>query len=140
MTRLKSAVFLGLVALTAASIATAAQPGGGRGGAGGGRGGPGGGRQMGSMFGGGMFGGGMFGGGLNALTLANDPAVLLADEPPGNLDKELSLEIMNLFLQFNQVGVTLLIATHDIELVQAIGRRTLTLKHGHLTNDSGAAA
>ena len=74
-----------------------------------------------------------------ARAVVSKPPVVLADEPTGNLDPQLSLEIMNLFLQFNQVGVTLLIATHDIELVQAIGRRTLTLRDGRLMNDSGAA-
>jgi cell division transport system ATP-binding protein len=74
-----------------------------------------------------------------ARAIVSKPPVVLADEPTGNLDPQLSLEIMNLFLQFNQVGVTLLIATHDIELVQAIGRRTLTLKDGRLMNDSEAA-
>ena len=74
-----------------------------------------------------------------ARAVVSKPPVVLSDEPTGNLDPELSCEIMNLFLQFNQVGVTLLIATHDTELVHAIGRRTLTLKNGQLIGDSGAA-
>lgn len=74
-----------------------------------------------------------------ARAVVSKPPVVLADEPTGNLDPELSCEIMNLFLQFNQVGVTLLIATHDIELVHTIGRRTLTLKNGQLIGDRGAA-
>jgi cell division transport system ATP-binding protein len=75
-----------------------------------------------------------------ARAVVSKPPVVLADEPTGNLDPELSREIMDLFLQFNQVGVTLLIATHDIELVRAIDRRTLTLKQGRLIGDTGGAA
>jgi cell division transport system ATP-binding protein len=69
--------------------------------------------------------------------VVSKPPVVLADEPTGNLDPELSREIMNLFKAFNQVGVTLLIATHDIGLISTLGQRTLTLDHGRLGNDSG---
>ena len=75
-----------------------------------------------------------------ARAVVSKPPVVLADEPTGNLDPELSREIMDLFVQFNQVGVTLLIATHDIELVRAIDRRTLVLKQGHLVGDGRVAA
>jgi len=68
-----------------------------------------------------------------ARAVVNKPPVLLADEPTGNLDPELSADIMRLFGQFSQVGVTVLIATHDIALINEIGRRTLTLDHGRLT-------
>jgi cell division transport system ATP-binding protein len=64
--------------------------------------------------------------------VVNKPPVLLADEPTGNLDPELSKEIMNLFHQFNQVGVTIMIATHDLELVSRMKRRELILDHGLL--------
>ena len=67
-----------------------------------------------------------------ARAVVNKPPVLLADEPTGNLDPELSAEIMNLFLQFNQVGVTVLIATHDLGLVSAMGLRQLKLGGGRL--------
>lgn len=68
-----------------------------------------------------------------ARAVVNKPPVLLADEPTGNLDPDLSAEIMNLFQQFNQVGVTVLIATHDLELVRRMGLRELTLANGQLT-------
>ena len=67
-----------------------------------------------------------------ARAVVNKPPLLLADEPTGNLDPELSREIMNLFEQFNQVGVTVMIATHDLELVKQLGYRQLTLSKGCL--------
>lgn len=67
-----------------------------------------------------------------ARAVVNKPAILLADEPTGNLDPELSEEIMNLFLRFQQVGVTVLIATHDIALIERMGYRRLILEHGQL--------
>jgi cell division transport system ATP-binding protein len=63
--------------------------------------------------------------------------VLLADEPTGNLDPDLSREIMELFLQFNQVGVTLLIATHDVDLVNRLGKRIINLRNGRVAGDTG---
>ena len=68
-----------------------------------------------------------------ARAVVNKPSLLLADEPTGNLDAELSSEIMNLFLQFNQVGVTVLIATHDIPLIQQFNKRIINLSHGRLS-------
>ncbi len=67
-----------------------------------------------------------------ARAVVNKPPMILADEPTGNLDPELSAEIMHLFEQFQQVGVTILIATHDIDLVSTMGRRVLKLDHGQL--------
>ena len=67
-----------------------------------------------------------------ARAVVNKPPVLLADEPTGNLDPDLSREIMNLFEQFNQVGVTVLIATHDIDLISSMRYRRMVLEHGHL--------
>jgi cell division transport system ATP-binding protein len=67
-----------------------------------------------------------------ARALVNRPALILADEPTGNLDRELSAEIMKLFLQFSQVGVTVLIATHDATLVSKIGKRVIKLDQGKL--------
>jgi len=72
-----------------------------------------------------------------ARAVVNKPSLLLADEPTGNLDPELSEEIMNLFLRFQKVGVTVLIATHDIALVERMGHRRLILDHGAL-HDSPA--
>lgn len=72
-----------------------------------------------------------------ARALVSKPPVLLADEPTGNLDPELSGEIMELFAQFNQVGVTLLIATHDIDLIQRFGKRIVQLRHGRVAGDTG---
>ncbi len=70
-----------------------------------------------------------------ARAVVSKPPVVLADEPTGNLDPALSQEIMDLFSQFNQVGVTLLIATHDLDLISNMGRRILTLSHGRLKRD-----
>jgi cell division transport system ATP-binding protein len=71
-----------------------------------------------------------------ARAVVSRPPVVLADEPTGNLDPELSLDIMQLFRRFNQVGVTLLIATHDLDLVSRFGQRTLTLHQGRLQRDT----
>lgn len=70
-----------------------------------------------------------------ARAVVNKPAVLLADEPTGNLDPELSADIMTLFRQFNEVGVTVLIASHDVSLIRSLGHRVLTLDQGQLVHD-----
>tara|TARA_B110000444_G_scaffold261059_1_gene310792 strand:- start:520 stop:1221 length:702 start_codon:yes stop_codon:yes gene_type:complete len=67
-----------------------------------------------------------------ARAVVNKPKVLLADEPTGNLDPALSAEIMRLFEQFNQVGVTVLIASHDLALISRLHYRIITLKGGRL--------
>ena len=69
-----------------------------------------------------------------ARAVVNKPPVLLADEPTGNLDPSLSREVMHLFHQFNQVGVCVLIATHDLDLVGEINHRELVLRDGRLIN------
>ena len=66
-----------------------------------------------------------------ARALVHKPKILLADEPTGNLDPDLSAEIMRLFEQFSQVGVTTLIASHDIALIRRLGHRVLGLEQGH---------
>ncbi len=70
-----------------------------------------------------------------ARAVVNKPPVLLADEPTGNLDPKLSADIMNLFAQFNEVGVTVLIASHDIALIRSLGHRVLSLDGGQLVHD-----
>jgi cell division transport system ATP-binding protein len=73
-----------------------------------------------------------------ARAVVNKPPVLLADEPTGNLDEALSDEIMDLFHAFNQVGVTVLIATHDQRQVRRLQKRVLELRQGEMVYDSGA--
>ena len=63
-----------------------------------------------------------------ARALVNDPQLVLADEPTGNLDPDLSLEIMNLFREVNARGTTVVVATHDRELIRRVGRRSITLE------------
>ncbi len=67
-----------------------------------------------------------------ARAVINKPSLILADEPTGSLDPELSAEVMHLFEQFQQVGVSVLIATHDINLINQMDHRVLTLGHGQL--------
>src|ERR671913_777643 len=67
-----------------------------------------------------------------ARAIVNDPLIILADEPTGNLDPDLSLEIMNLFREINARGTTVVVATHDRELIRRVGRRSLTLDHGQI--------
>ena len=67
-----------------------------------------------------------------ARALVNDPQIVLADEPTGNLDPDLSIEIMNLFRDINARGTTVVVATHDRELIRRVGRRAVTLEHGRL--------
>jgi cell division transport system ATP-binding protein len=67
-----------------------------------------------------------------ARAVVNRPALLLADEPTGNLDPSLSAEIMQLFARFNQVGVTVLIASHDLGLISRLPYRSMTLRGGRL--------
>lgn len=70
-----------------------------------------------------------------ARALINKPDILLADEPTGNLDPELSEEILRLFLEINLQGTTVVFATHDRDLITRVGRRVLTLDAGRLVRD-----
>ena len=67
-----------------------------------------------------------------ARALVNDPQLVIADEPTGNLDPDLALEIMNLFREINARGTTVIVATHDRELIRRVGRRAITLDHGRV--------
>ena len=71
-----------------------------------------------------------------ARAVVNRPRVLLADEPTGNLDSDLSRSIMGLFQQFHQIGTTVLVATHDRALIEAFGGRVVELDHGTLIRDA----
>lgn len=70
-----------------------------------------------------------------ARAIVNKPPLLLADEPTGNLDPKLSMEIIQLFESFNQAGVSVFIATHDLGLIARMKYRTLTLKSGQMITD-----
>tara|TARA_R110001583_G_scaffold10889_5_gene49877 strand:- start:4457 stop:5137 length:681 start_codon:yes stop_codon:yes gene_type:complete len=70
-----------------------------------------------------------------ARAIINKPPLLLADEPTGNLDPKLSIEILNLFESLNQFGMSVLIATHDLGLIAKMRYRTLTLRNGNMIND-----
>ena len=70
-----------------------------------------------------------------ARAVVHKPALLLADEPTGNLDPALSAEIMGLFEDFNRVGVTVIIASHDLPLIAELDHRMLTLSEGRLLAD-----
>jgi cell division transport system ATP-binding protein len=76
-----------------------------------------------------------------ARAVVNKPPLVLADEPTGNLDPELSREIMGIFEEFNRVGVSVLIASHDHALIRSMPYRVLSLDHGQLAGDGfwGAA-
>ncbi|MWJ27373.1 cell division ATP-binding protein FtsE [Halomonas sp. ZH2S] len=73
-----------------------------------------------------------------ARAVVNKPALLLADEPTGNLDPQLSADIMALFEDFNRIGTTLMIASHDLALIARLRHRTLRLRDGRLVADERA--
>jgi cell division transport system ATP-binding protein len=70
-----------------------------------------------------------------ARALVNDPALVLADEPTGNLDRERARDVMDLFREMNARGTTVLVATHDVDLVRHVGRRSIALEHGRVLRD-----
>jgi cell division transport system ATP-binding protein len=74
-----------------------------------------------------------------ARAVVNEPILLLADEPTGNLDPDLAVEIMRLFREINARGTTVVVATHDRELIQRMQRRTVVLEGGRLA-DAGSAS
>jgi cell division transport system ATP-binding protein len=71
--------------------------------------------------------------------LVNDPALLLADEPTGNLDPALTVEIMDLLTDVNARGTTIVVATHDATLIERYQRRTLRLEKGTMVADARGA-
>jgi cell division transport system ATP-binding protein len=71
-----------------------------------------------------------------ARAIASRPKLLIADEPTGNLDPDLSLEVMRVFRRFNEFGVTLLIASHDIALIDRLGCRRIELENGRRRQDA----
>jgi len=75
-----------------------------------------------------------------ARALVHDPPILIADEPTGNLDPVTSWDIIQLLIQINQLGTTVLMATHNQEIVNAMRRRVLALENGHLVRDESTAA
>lgn len=75
-----------------------------------------------------------------ARAIVNRPPLIVADEPTGNLDPALSREIMGLFIDFNQVGVTVVIATHDLALIRPMRKRTITLQQGRIVDDQAGLA
>lgn len=70
-----------------------------------------------------------------ARAIVNKPSILIADEPTGNLDPDLAAEIMRLFEQFNNLGMTVLIASHDLGLIHRMKHRVMTLSEGRLLHD-----
>jgi cell division transport system ATP-binding protein len=74
-----------------------------------------------------------------ARALMNAPSILLADEPTGNLDRALSLEVMDIFRDINASGTTVVMATHDQELIAYLRRRVVQLQRGQLVGDRGPA-
>jgi cell division transport system ATP-binding protein len=75
-----------------------------------------------------------------ARAVVNKPMLLLADEPTGNLDPELSREVMGLFELFNRVGVSVLVASHDIALIEQLDHPVISLEHGRLAAPAAASA
>jgi cell division transport system ATP-binding protein len=75
-----------------------------------------------------------------ARAIIGKPPLLLADEPTGNLDPELSADLMHLFVQLNETGTTVLIASHDLDLIRRLGQRVLVLRDGRLADDIPAGA
>jgi cell division transport system ATP-binding protein len=73
-----------------------------------------------------------------ARAIVGKPSLLIADEPTGNLDPDLAVEIMNIFKRFNEVGVTVLVATHDIHLIERYGVRRVVIEGGRVAGGADA--
>ena len=71
-----------------------------------------------------------------ARALVNNPDTIIADEPTGNLDPERSLELMSLLVKINELGTTVVVVTHEKDLVDRFGKRVVTIDSGHVVNDS----
>ncbi len=71
-----------------------------------------------------------------ARAVVAKPALLIADEPTGNLDPQLALEIMKLFKRFSEVGVTVVIASHDVHLIDQVGARRIVLGEGRVISEA----
>ncbi len=74
-----------------------------------------------------------------ARAVVSKPPLIIADEPTGNLDPDLSLEVMRLFRRFQDVGVTVVVATHDLHIVREFGTREIVLEGGQIHGDAGDA-
>ena len=70
-----------------------------------------------------------------ARAIVNDPLLVIADEPTGNLDPETSWDIMQIFQEINDTGTTIVMATHDKEIVDALGKRVIAIEKGHIVRD-----
>jgi len=73
-----------------------------------------------------------------ARAVVAKPALLIADEPTGNLDPDLALEVMKLFKRFSEVGVTVIVASHDVHLIEQVGARRIVLRAGRVVGEEGA--
>lgn len=71
-----------------------------------------------------------------ARALAHSPKLIIADEPTGNIDPEMSFEMMELLSAINSVGITVVVVTHEHELVHRFNKRVVTLSHGHIASDT----
>lgn len=71
-----------------------------------------------------------------ARALVNNPSTIIADEPTGNLDPDRSLELMSLLVRINELGTTVVVVTHEKDLVDRFGKRVITIESGHVINDS----
>ena len=76
------------------------------------------------------------GGEQQRVALVNNPNTIIADEPTGNLDPERSLELMSLLVRINELGTTVVVVTHEKDLVDRFGKRVVTIDSGHVVNDS----
>jgi cell division transport system ATP-binding protein len=70
-----------------------------------------------------------------ARALVNRPSIILADEPTGNLDPDMSVAVFNLLLEANRCGATVIVASHNLTLIEELNKRTLVIDHGRLLGD-----